>query len=146
MENLFVKKSLPLDFPELSGWYDTDKGNLYWFRSEKTWSCREDRISEEDPRFWYEQLEISELKPESKKLQKWGISTWERDEANMEPDSTGCYYEVEEADNLILQLKLERLRKVEVLEGKLNAISDHITKNSHCVHLNFILEQTNLTE
>ena len=39
--------------PKLSGWYDTDKGRLYWFSGETVWSCRGDRVSDEYPMFWY---------------------------------------------------------------------------------------------
>ena len=40
--------------PEKSGWYDTDKGNLYWFAGDFEWSCRNNRISNEYPKYWYE--------------------------------------------------------------------------------------------
>lgn len=141
MENLFKKMSLPLDFPDLSGWYDTDKGNLYFFRSEKQWSCREDRVSEEYPKFWYQEIDVSELKPETKKLQKYEIHSWER-EADMQPDSDGNYYQVEDVDMFITQLKQERNNNVESIKQKLTNIYDHIQKNVHFVNLNYILDQS----
>lgn len=42
--------------PEVSGWYGTDKGELYWFANERVWSCRNDRISEERPDVWYSHI------------------------------------------------------------------------------------------
>lgn len=39
--------------PEKAGWYDTDKGNLFWYALESTWSCRDDRCSAEYPTKWY---------------------------------------------------------------------------------------------
>ncbi len=44
--------------PSLSGWYNTDKGKLFWFENETVWSCRDDRVSEEYPDVWYEEVEI----------------------------------------------------------------------------------------
>ena len=40
--------------PEIYGCYDTDKGELWYLPIEKEWSCREDRISNEYPVYWYE--------------------------------------------------------------------------------------------
>ena len=42
--------------PENNVWYDTDKGNLYWFIKEMEWSCRDDRISNEYPTYWYKPI------------------------------------------------------------------------------------------
>ncbi len=42
------------DQPDLYGWYDTDKGELCWFPKEKEWSCRDDRVSSEYPKYWYQ--------------------------------------------------------------------------------------------
>lgn|ERR1035437_202209 len=39
--------------PEIDGWYDTSDGNLYWHGKESEWSCREEYISEEYPKYWY---------------------------------------------------------------------------------------------
>jgi len=39
--------------PEKAGWYDTDKGKLFWYKLENSWSCRDDRCSEEYPTKWY---------------------------------------------------------------------------------------------
>lgn len=38
--------------PPQNGWYDTDSGELYFFVKEQEWSCRDDRISEEYPKWW----------------------------------------------------------------------------------------------
>jgi len=40
--------------PSMAGWYDTDKGNLFWYESDTVWSCRDDRVSEEYPKWWYD--------------------------------------------------------------------------------------------
>lgn len=54
--------------PAKSGWYDTDKGNIYWFLGEEEWSCRDDRISNEYPDWWLEDLanvpQANELLPD----------------------------------------------------------------------------------
>jgi len=39
--------------PDKSGWYDTDRGNIYWFYNAQEWSSRDDRISAEYPTYWY---------------------------------------------------------------------------------------------
>ena len=46
--------------PEKSGVYNTDKGELYWSPLEFSWSCREDKISEEYPKYWYEVISEEE--------------------------------------------------------------------------------------
>ena len=50
-----VKEENPKDY----GWYDTDKGLLYYFLFDEEWSCRDDRLSEEYPTCWYERVEKS---------------------------------------------------------------------------------------
>lgn len=45
---ILVKEKQPDDF----GWYDTDKGELFYWSSEQEWSCRDDRISSEYPSWW----------------------------------------------------------------------------------------------
>jgi hypothetical protein len=55
---LFNQKSVK-EIPIKSGWYDTDKGKLYWFLDEGEngeWSCRDDRVSEEYPSVWYQKV------------------------------------------------------------------------------------------
>lgn len=42
--------------PEENGWYFTSNGSLYWFNEEKMWSCRDDRVSDEYPQYWYKQI------------------------------------------------------------------------------------------
>lgn len=53
MEKIF--KQITDRNPEKSGWYDTDKGHLFWYESESRWSCREDKLSEEYPLLWYQE-------------------------------------------------------------------------------------------
>lgn len=43
--------------PSQSGWYDTDNGELFFFFDENQWSCRDDRISEEYPKWWLHSLQ-----------------------------------------------------------------------------------------
>jgi len=45
--------------PNKSGWYDTDKGQLFYWADKKEWSCRDDRVSEEYPKVWYSPYTIS---------------------------------------------------------------------------------------
>lgn len=42
--------------PIKEGWYNTDKGLLYWMDLAEEWSCRNDRVSEEYPSIWYEKV------------------------------------------------------------------------------------------
>lgn len=53
----FIQKSTK-ENPPMAGWYNTDGGELFWFGKESVWSCREDRISEEYPNVWYQQVLI----------------------------------------------------------------------------------------
>ena len=39
--------------PPKNGWYDTDKGKLYYFLDKDRWSSRDDRMSIEYPTLWY---------------------------------------------------------------------------------------------
>lgn len=48
--------------PSRAGWYNTDKGLLFWYDDVKEWSCRDDRVSEEYPNFWYKAI-TKPLKP-----------------------------------------------------------------------------------
>lgn len=58
---IVIQKKTKKENPTKSGWYDTDKDNLYWNNSEKQWSCRSEYISEEYPMFWYENLYKKDL-------------------------------------------------------------------------------------
>ena len=58
--------------PTKSGWYDTDEGNLFWFNSEKQWSCREDHVSEEYPKLWYKPIDVEQLAFQSDK--QWAVA------------------------------------------------------------------------
>ena len=42
--------------PEKSGWYDTNDGNIYWFKNNEQWSSRDDRVSEEYPTWWLKSI------------------------------------------------------------------------------------------
>jgi hypothetical protein len=54
---IFKQISCKQNTPKRSGWYNTDKGKLFWFVDKMEWSCRDDRISEEYPMVWYEKIE-----------------------------------------------------------------------------------------
>jgi hypothetical protein len=43
--------------PTEAGWYNTDKGLLFWFNDTKIWSCRDDKVSDEYPKIWYQATE-----------------------------------------------------------------------------------------
>lgn len=38
--------------PNTQDWFDTDRGELYYFIDKNVWSCRDDRISDEFPEWW----------------------------------------------------------------------------------------------
>lgn len=71
-EKIFIQKDARKSPPEGPGWHDTDKGNLFFYKDvdmdEGVWSCRDEYISEEFPKFWYYQSrqpdvrEVSEQK------------------------------------------------------------------------------------
>jgi hypothetical protein len=67
MEKTFIQHKAKEINPEVAGWYNTDKGNLFWFKSETVWSCRDDRVSEEYPSFWYQSSLPSEIEAELRK-------------------------------------------------------------------------------
>lgn len=48
----FYKINVKDQKPEVSGWYDTDKGRVFFFHNEGEFSCRQDYISEEYPSWW----------------------------------------------------------------------------------------------
>lgn len=50
--NLYEKILCKDEKPTRPGWYDTDRGNVYWWPDENEWSCRDDIISEEYPKWW----------------------------------------------------------------------------------------------
>ena len=56
MERLYRRIDTKVTSPSDSGWHYTDKGTLYYFYEEKTWSCRDDRVSEEYPHVWYKEV------------------------------------------------------------------------------------------
>ena len=60
MKTVYEKCSIA-DSPENEGWYQTDEGILYYLHGDKKggWSSREDRMSEEYPKFWYRPIELN---------------------------------------------------------------------------------------
>ena len=46
--------------PPKCEWHNTDKGLLFYWKEEEQWSCRDDKISEEHPTAWYEEVTIEE--------------------------------------------------------------------------------------
>lgn len=56
---LYRKVSTKEEDPKESGWYDTDKGELYYFDINDKWSCRSEYVSYEYPQYWYEKVEKS---------------------------------------------------------------------------------------
>ena len=48
--------------PTKYGWYDTDKEKLFWDEVKQVWSCRDDRVSEEYPKYWYRKIPIDDVK------------------------------------------------------------------------------------
>jgi hypothetical protein len=71
-KEIFERHDAKDKHPKKSGWYNTDDGHLFWFSNEQQWSCRNDRISEEYPKFWYEyQSEIfQDLTTENARLRE----------------------------------------------------------------------------
>jgi hypothetical protein len=63
MKNLFQQINTKLESPAMAGWYHTDKGHLFYFKSEETWSCRSDIVSDEFPRFWYLPVHKENIEP-----------------------------------------------------------------------------------
>lgn len=55
-EKAYLKHSTKQKNPNDAEWYDTDKGYLFWMPDVKSWSCRDDILSDEYPKFWYEKL------------------------------------------------------------------------------------------
>lgn len=60
MEDKFYKRVRAKERnPEVDDWHNTSAGNLYYFSDSGVWSCRDDRVSEEFPEFWYEEVDFS---------------------------------------------------------------------------------------
>jgi len=60
--------------PTHRGWYNTDKGQLYWHPNEEQWSCQSEKVSEEYPKFWYTPIFDSPKATEpqrSAEVKKW---------------------------------------------------------------------------
>lgn len=58
MKTTIFRKVSVKEPPKNEGWYDTDKGELFWFSISEEWSCRDDRVSEERPTVWYKAIEL----------------------------------------------------------------------------------------
>lgn len=61
MEKVYKQITVAFQNPIQSGWFDTDKGLLYYFEKEKMWSCRQDEVSDEWPKFWYKEIVLPEM-------------------------------------------------------------------------------------
>lgn len=59
--NLYIQHKIREEQPKESDWYPTDRGLLYYFKEEKEWSCRDDKLSVEYPWVWYEELESERI-------------------------------------------------------------------------------------
>lgn len=62
----FYKINVKDQKPEVSGWYDTDKGRVF-FHNKGEFSCRKDRISEEYPTWWLKKDSNQEMQ----EFDKW---------------------------------------------------------------------------
>ena len=57
MENkIFEQVNVKEEIPAFFGWFNTDRGLLCWWPNEEEWSCNEDRMSEEYPKYWYKEV------------------------------------------------------------------------------------------
>lgn len=68
--------------PDTEGWYETDKGNLYYLFAndhDGGWSCREDRLSEEHPKYWYSKINHGEktIIEFEKERMEWSLKTFQ---------------------------------------------------------------------
>ncbi len=72
MENkIFEQKIAKDESPSKEGYYNTNKGVLYWVADEKMWSPNAYIVSDEHPEYWYLEISASVKKPsddESKPL------------------------------------------------------------------------------
>mgnify|MGYP001596939512 CR=1 FL=1 len=123
----FDSKELPLTH----GWYDTDKGVLYFFVEEATWSCRNDRISEEYPKVWYKQI----LQSESSQPELKAVKTAEE----ILESELGAYLKIREADlgERIIKCMREFANQFsQPKEGEIDPIkfAEWIAKNMYELH------------
>lgn len=58
MKTIFIKVPVS-EHPPKWGWYDTDKGNLFWNAQHSVWSCNDrEEPSEEYPKFWHQEIRL----------------------------------------------------------------------------------------
>lgn len=67
MTNNYIKLSYPQNKPKTEGWYDTDKGSLYWHEKVQLWSSSEYNIVDRHPSTFYEKNEPAEQPRETGK-------------------------------------------------------------------------------
>ena len=63
IEKLYLRIECKKENPEKWGWYNTDKGKLFWYDLENSWSCNDERLSEEYPKYWYKEYSDQNTKP-----------------------------------------------------------------------------------
>lgn len=54
---IFTKTENPI----LAGWYDTNRGSLFYSGYNSCWSCRDDKVSEEYPEWWLREVPTPEF-------------------------------------------------------------------------------------
>ncbi len=72
-QRIYIQIECKKENPPKWGWYNTDRGNLFWYESENNWSCNDERLSEEYPKYWYKQcsnhINIRGLREVAKEIQ-----------------------------------------------------------------------------
>lgn len=63
IEKLYLRIECKKENPKKWGWYNTDKGKLFWYDLENSWSCNDERLSEEYPKYWYKEYSDQNAKP-----------------------------------------------------------------------------------
>lgn len=71
MRKTFIQNKTSEINPPSTGWYDTDKGQLFWWASQTVWSCNNERVSEEYPKFWYEEISLPAVQGETPEPDGW---------------------------------------------------------------------------
>lgn len=77
MRTIYIKVPVS-EHPPKRGWYDTDKGNLFWYELESEWSCRDDRVSSEYPTYWLKETELPSEEEVIKYSRQTGIGEIEK--------------------------------------------------------------------
>lgn len=134
----FTKHSTKDSNPSKPGWYNTNKGELFYdenlFASKNTnWSCRDDRLSEEYPSVWYEEI----LNPDKQQeLFSWndlkkeciGIVNQLYDLANV--DSAVRQQINDRADDYLFNLFRQKLSGASV-GGEVKEFLDYVDQSRH---------------